>query len=187
MISANLSSLLAGLLLLSCNSAKTSDLPPATTIAPKPPSAIVSPEPSATLGQQLPITAKTVIGNKTIELEVARTSEEQTIGLMYRRALAPNRGMLFPFNPPQPVRFWMKNTLIPLDIIFIRDGKVRYVASRVPPCQKDPCPSYGPADAKDAIDSVLELAAGRAEELGLKTDSSIEIEFLKTDRPETGS
>ena len=57
-------------------------------------------------------------------VEVARTPEEQAHGLMYRQSLAPDRGMIFPYEPPRQVEFWMKNTLIPLDMIFVRaDGR----------------------------------------------------------------
>ena len=56
-------------------------------------------------GQILPITATVVLGGETIKLEVAETPEEQAMGLMYRTSLADDRGMLFPFNPPRPVRF----------------------------------------------------------------------------------
>jgi uncharacterized protein len=185
----NLSTILVGILLLSCNSPGATHLLSTTPTTPNPSKTIISPRPSIeakpkpeNLGQKLPITAKTTIKNQVIEIEVAQTSEQQTIGLMHRKFLAPNRGMLFPFDPPQPVSFWMKNTLIPLDIIFIRNGKVRFIARDVPPCQQDPCPTYGPTDVRDPIDSVLELPAGRAKELGLQAGSEIEIEFIKTPR-----
>jgi hypothetical protein len=180
MISFNLSSIFAGILVVSCNSPSATNLPSATST----PRTIISPKPNPeTLGQNLPITAKTTINNQTIEIEVAQTPQQQMIGLMNRKLLPPNRGMLFPFNPPQRVSFWMKNTLIPLDIIFIKNGQVRYIATHVPPCQKDPCPTYGPTDTEDFIDNVLELPAGRAQELGLQTGSAIKIEFIKTPQP----
>jgi uncharacterized protein len=186
MMQLNLSPILIGILLLSCNSPGATHLS-TTPITPNPSKTIISPRPNIeaqakpqNLGQKLPITAKATIKNQVIEIEVAQTPEQQTIGLMHRKFLAPNRGMLFPFNPPQPVSFWMKNTLIPLDIIFIQNGKVRFIATDVPPCQQDPCPTYGPSDAKELIDNVLELPAGRAKELGLQTGSEIEIEFIRT-------
>ena len=64
-------------------------------------------------------------------VEVAATPDEQERGLMFRRSLAADRGMIFPYDPPQDVGFWMKNTLIPLDIIFIRaDGTIARIATR---------------------------------------------------------
>ncbi len=97
------------------------------------------------------------------------------MGLMYRRSLADNRGMMFIFDPPQPVSFWMKNTLIPLDIVFLEGGKVKAISPNVPPCKSDPCPTYGP---NVAIDRVIELRGGRAAELGLKPGDNVTIEFL---------
>ncbi|PSB03945.1 DUF192 domain-containing protein [Merismopedia glauca] len=185
MIHLNLSSILVGILVLACNSPTSTYLPSSTSTPHNPSETIISPKPPIpeNFGQNLPITAKTTLKNQTIEIEVAQTPQQQTIGLMYRKVLPANRGMLFPFNPPQPVSFWMKNTLIPLDIIFISNGKVRSIASSVPPCQKDPCPTYGPTNSREIIDNVLELPAGRAQELGLQTGSEIEIEFIKTFQP----
>lgn len=124
--------------------------------------------------QMLPISAQAQIGSQQIMLEVARTPQEQEIGLMNRTYLAADRGMLFAFVPPQPVSFWMKNTKIPLDIIYIREGQVKAIASAVPPCTKDPCPTY-PSGV--AIDQVIELRSGRAAELGLKVGNRVSIEF----------
>jgi uncharacterized protein len=126
-------------------------------------------------GQQLPIEAKAVMGNETIELEVTRTPEQQQMGLMYRSSLPKNRGMLFSFNPPTPTRFWMKNTIIPLDLVFLRNGRIIAIFPNVPPCKADPCESYGPASE---IDQVIELVGGRAKELGLKVGDKIAIEFI---------
>ncbi len=96
------------------------------------------------------------------------------MGLMYRPNLAADRGMLFVFSPARPVGFWMKNTLMPLDMVFMSNGVVRYISKQVPPCTADPCPSYGP-DSKIAIDGVIELRSGRATELRLKVGDRIEI------------
>ena len=124
--------------------------------------------------QMLPISAQAQIGSQTIMLEVARTPKEQEIGLMNRTSLAADRGMLFAFVPPQPVSFWMKNTKIPLDIIYLREGQVKAIASAVPPCTKDPCPTY---PSVEVIDQVIELRSGRAAELGLKVGDRVNIEF----------
>jgi hypothetical protein len=131
------------------------------------------------LGQTLPISAKAIINREQIELEVAQTPEQQAIGLMYRTSLSDNRGMLFPFDPPQITAFWMKNTKIPLDMIFLRDGVVRAIEANVPPCQANPCPSYGP---QMPIDAVLELRGGRAAELSLKEGDRVEIRSIDTEK-----
>jgi uncharacterized membrane protein (UPF0127 family) len=128
-----------------------------------------------TLGQMLPVAAKTRIGDRQIELEVAKTPEQQDIGLMYRTSLADDRGMLFEFKSAQRVSFWMKNCQISLDMIFLRDGIVEAIEVSAPPCTTDPCPNYSP---NTAVDRVIELRGGRATELGVKVGDRIEIEFL---------
>jgi len=95
--------------------------------------------------------------------------------LMYRTSLADDRGMLFPFEPPQPVKFWMENTLIPLDMVFLQDGVVKAIAPSVPPCTTAPCSTYGPGTP---VNQVIELRGGRAAELGLKVGERVKIKFL---------
>lgn len=126
-------------------------------------------------GQKLPISAQAVIAGHTIELEVARTRQQQATGLMYRTSLADNRGMLFTFEPAQTVNFWMKNVRIPLDMLFIRDGQVKAIKAAAPPCEQEPCPTYGP---ETAVNQVIELRGGRAKELGLKAGDRVELKFL---------
>jgi uncharacterized membrane protein (UPF0127 family) len=127
-------------------------------------------------GQKLPIEAEIKIGETTLELEVANTPEQQQIGLMYRKSLAENRGMIFVFPQIRPLKFWMKNVDISLDMIFLNNGRVKAVLSNVPPCTVDPCPSYGP---DDLTNQVIELRGGRAAELGIKEGDQLEIEFLE--------
>jgi hypothetical protein len=122
----------------------------------------------------LPISAQAEIAGTIIHLEVARTPIEQSMGLMYRPPLPDDRGMLFPFNPPRPVRFWMKNTPQPLDMVFLLDDQVKAVIPNVPPCASDPCPTYGPGME---VNQVLELRAGRASELGIEAGDRIKIQF----------
>ncbi len=124
--------------------------------------------------------ASTQVAGQTIYLEVAQTPEEQASGLMYRTSLADDRGMLFPFNPAQKVGFWMKNVPIPLDIIFLRDGKVVNIAADSPSCNREPCPVYFSAGV---IDQVLELRGGRAAELGIKLGDSLPINWLPPVHP----
>ena len=128
-----------------------------------------------TSGQVLPVTARAWIADRSIELEVAKTAEQQDIGLMYRTSLANDRGMLFEFKSARRVSFWMKNCKISLDMIFLRDGVVEAIEVSAPPCTVDPCPTYGP---DTAVDRVIELRGGRAVELGVKVGDRIEIEFL---------
>jgi uncharacterized membrane protein (UPF0127 family) len=125
-------------------------------------------------GQVLPISAQAKIGQQVINLEVAQTPRQQALGLMYRRSLAPNQGMLFAFDPPRPVSFWMKNTKIPLDMIFLRQGKVMAIVANVPPCTATPCPVYGP-EPPVAIDQVIELRGGRSAELGLAVGDRVSV------------
>lgn len=98
-----------------------------------------------------------------LRLEVARTEAEQARGLMYRRALAPDAGMIFPMTPPRPASFWMKNTLIPLDLLFIRaDGTIARVARSATPL------SLAPIESGEPVAAVLEIAGGRADALGVR-------------------
>jgi uncharacterized protein len=131
----------------------------------------------AVRGQKLPLTASVRIGKENILLEVARTPQEQAIGLMSRTDLEDNRGMLFVFEPPQPTRFWMKNTLIPLDMIFLSRGVVKHIGAEILPCPGDPCPDYGP-DRSVKIDEVIELRGGRAAELKLKVGDRLKTRPL---------
>lgn len=167
---------LCGLLLISCapapsNTPQPEPTPPPTTTQPTPSTT----NPQATeQGQVLPITAtaKVVSSGKVFGLEVAETEEQQRLGLMYRQSLPDDRGMLFEFDPPMPVRFWMKNCLINLDMIFLRNGVVQAIAHDVPPCVSEPCPTYGtPAE----IDQVIEIRGGLAKEIGLKEGDRLEV------------
>jgi uncharacterized protein len=127
--------------------------------------------------QMLPITAEAKIGRETIKLEVAQTSTQQAIGLMFRESLERERGMLFPFESARIARFWMKNVSIPLDMIFLQGDRVVDIAINVPPCKTESCPVYGP---DLLVDRVLELPGGRSQELGLKPGDKIAIEFIST-------
>jgi uncharacterized protein len=175
--------ILAAILLSSCSTfAQTPvriDVPKPATTNTSSPSASSS---ASAMGQPqiLPNTKKLVIGKRTILLEEANSQEEQAIGLMYRRSMPIDHGMLFNFEPATPAQFWMKNTLIPLDIIFIYKGEIKNIQFNVPPCKADPCPSYGPNNSV-LIDRVLELNAGQAKVLGLKEGSR--LEFLPLQSP----
>lgn len=87
---------------------------------------------------------------------------------MFRQSLGDDRGMLFPYEPPQQASFWMKNTLIPLDMVFVRaDGTIGRIAENTVPMSLDPVPSIDPVSA------VLEIRGGRAAELGLKEGDKV--------------
>ena len=122
------------------------------------------------MGQLLPIGVNTIIADRPIGLEVARTPQEQAIGLMYRTEIPDDRGMFFLIEPARNVRFWMKNVFLELDMIFVREGIVQAIIPNVPPCLTENCPNYGP---DVPVDGVIELRGGRAAELRLKVGDRI--------------
>lgn len=96
------------------------------------------------------------------KVEVADTDQTREIGLMYRKSLAPDAGMLFDFKTPQDVAFWMKNTLIPLDMLFIdQNGVIVNIKEEATPLSETPIPAGAP------VLGVLEIRGGRAGELGV--------------------
>jgi uncharacterized protein len=106
-------------------------------------------------------------------VEVARTPEEQARGLMFRRSVGPQEGMIFPFSPPRPASFWMKNTLVPLDMLFVRaDGTIARIAANTVPL------SLEPVAVGEPVAAVLELAGGRAAELGIKEGDRVRWEAI---------
>ena len=115
----------------------------------------------------MPLTIRSKSGFHQFTVEVAGTAEEQERGLMFRKSLGPDRGMIFPYEPPQDVAFWMKNTLIPLDIIYIRsDGTIARITN-AEAMNLTPLPSGEP------IGAVLEIRGGRAAELGIKEGDAV--------------
>ena len=110
--------------------------------------------------QPLEIVSKT--GVHTFAVEMAVTPDEQAKGLMFRRELPEGQGMLFDFGREQPATFWMKNTYVSLDMIFIRaDGRILRIAENTVPLSEALVPSGGPVRA------VLEVVAGSAKKLGI--------------------
>ncbi len=119
--------------------------------------------------EQVPLTVTSGGRAHRFTVEIARTPEEQATGLMNRASLAPDRGMIFPFDVPRQASFWMKDTLIPLDIIFVRtDGTIANIAANTVPLSLEPVYSEGP------VADVLEIAGGRAAELGIKPGDKVE-------------
>jgi len=105
----------------------------------------------------------TASGTHTFQIEVAETATEKARGLMFRRSLADDAGMLFPYEPPQEATMWMRNTYISLDMVFIRkDGVVHRVETNTEPFSEAVIASNGDVAA------VLELKAGTARRIGLK-------------------
>ena len=101
-------------------------------------------------------------GVHVFAVEIADTEPAREKGLMYRKSLPPGHGMLFDFHSEQPVGFWMKNTYIPLDMIFIRgDGRILNIAENAEPLPERVIQSAGPVLA------VLEVAGGTARKLGI--------------------
>jgi hypothetical protein len=107
-------------------------------------------------------------------VEIVRTPEEQAQGLMFRESLPERTGMLFPFADLGVHKFWMKNTMIPLDIIWMDgEGRVLFISAETPPCKSDPCPNYGP---DVPVASVLEIAGGMAVKERVTIGSTIRFE-----------
>lgn len=108
------------------------------------------------------------------QVELARTPEEQAQGLMFRESLPDKTGMLFLFADGGPHKFWMKNTMIPLDMIWMDGaGRVLFVSAQTPPCKADPCGNYGP---EEPAASVLEIAGGMAAREKITPGSVIRFE-----------
>ena len=107
-------------------------------------------------------------GTHEFAVEVMRSPQQLERGLMFRRSLPPGDGMLFDFGTERPVAMWMKNTFLPLDMIFIaRSGKVVGIAENTEPLSERIIPSGAPAYA------VLEVNAGTAARIGLRTGDTI--------------
>lgn len=110
-----------------------------------------------------PLEIVTKSGVHVFTVEIAKTEQERATGLMYRKELAEGRGMLFDFSPEQPVSMWMKNTFIPLDMIFIRsDGRILRIAENTEPHSEKIISSGGLAKG------VLEVIGGTARKYGIQ-------------------
>lgn len=115
------------------------------------------------------LTIRTATGEHVFSVEVMRTPEERAVGLMERRFLPADRGMLFDFGETMPVSMWMKNTYLSLDMLFIRaDGTIARIAERTEPLSTRVIPSGEP------VLSVLELNAGTAARIGAKVGDRVD-------------
>lgn len=111
-----------------------------------------------------------------VDVEVANNNELRAQGLMYRDQLKPGTGMIFLFAEDDVYPFWMKNTLIPLDMIWIDSSrKVAHVKVNVPPCKIENCPSYDPGVPSRYV---LEVAGGEAAKHGLKAGDQLRFEGM---------
>lgn len=120
-----------------------------------------------------PLTLVTASGPHALRVEVARTPQEQALGLMYRTELANGQGMLFVHERPQDVAMWMKNTYIPLDMVFIkRDGTVHRIARKTEPHSEALIHSEG------EVNAVLEIAGGAAKAYGLEPGDKVRHQFF---------
>ena len=116
----------------------------------------------------------TASGDHRFTVEVMRTRDQLERGLMFRRQMAPDRGMLFDFGSPQPVSMWMKNTYLPLDMVFIAaDGRVVSVKRDAEPMSEAIIPSGG------NVLGVLELNAGTAARIGLQPGDHVADPMFK--------
>lgn len=119
-------------------------------------------------------TTEVEVGGQRFKVEVAADDASRARGLMFRESMPLDHGMLFVFEHEQPLAFWMKNTRIPLDILYFDAGRrLVSVSADTPPCRTAYCPSYpsaGPARY------VLELNAGKARELQLQPGALLRIE-----------
>ncbi len=111
---------------------------------------------------------------QSFQVEVARNDADRSQGLMFRRSMAPDRGMLFDFGRVEPVSMWMQNTYLSLDMLFVRpDGTIARIAANTEPLSTRTIPSGEPVLA------VLELNAGTAAKLGIKPGDRIEHPIFK--------
>ena len=116
----------------------------------------------------IPLTVESLRGTHRFRVEVAGTAQEQARGLMFRTELGPDEGMIFPRNPPDLASFWMKNTPLPLDIIFVgTDGRINNIAAMTTPYSLESVASEGLASG------VLEIPGGRAAELGIAAGDKV--------------
>ena len=138
----------------------------AETAAPAAPVAAVHPVSGL---EVIPLTVTSGSKRHPFRVEVAASGPEQARGLMFRTELGPDEGMIFPYRSPQILGFWMKNTPLPLDIIFIdEDGRIINIAAQTTPYSLESVYSDRAAMA------VLEIPGGRAAQLGIKPGDKVE-------------
>ncbi len=113
--------------------------------------------------------------NITFDVDVADTEEKQAYGLMYRRSLPDTQGMIFIFNPPREAVFWMKNTIIPLDMLFISpDRTIGLIVHSATPNSETPLPSQG------KVMAVIEIKGGLSKKYGLNIGDKVYSPVFET-------
>jgi uncharacterized membrane protein (UPF0127 family) len=133
------------------------------------PTSAGAPPPVADAAATVPLTIHTARGKQTYQVEVAATPQEQARGLMYRTSLPDHGGMIFPMAPPREASFWMKNTYIPLDMIFIRaDGTIARIAANTVP------EDLSPVSSGEPVAAVLEIVGGGAVANGIAEGDRVE-------------
>ena len=124
---------------------------------------------ASTLTDDVHAVLHTATGDYPFTIEIAETPQQQQRGLMFRQELAPDAGMLFDYGTEQKVAFWMQNTFIPLDMVFIgADGTVKHIHENAKPMDPTSIPSKFP------VRFVLEIPGGRAAEIGLKAGDKVD-------------
>ncbi len=118
---------------------------------------------------------RTAGGTRVFSVEVVDTDETRARGLMFRTEMAADRGMLFDFKREESVAFWMKNTYLPLDMIFVRaDGRIRSIATDTTPLSEEPVSAGGP------VRFVLEVNAGTTARLGIRPGDTLVHPRIRT-------
>lgn len=126
------------------------------------------------LADDTQLTIVSAAGEHGFTVEVVDTDQTRAQGLMWRQSLAPDAGMLFDFQASRPVSFWMRNTLIPLDLLFIRqDGTIANIHVGAKPLDETSLPSDGP------VGFVLEIPGGRSVELGIVAGDKVIHDRIK--------
>jgi uncharacterized protein len=122
----------------------------------------------------------TLPSGKVLSVELMLTGEDRARGLMGRPSLPSDHGLLFVFEAPGSYPFWMKNCRFPIDIVWMdEEGRVVYVAASVPPCRRDPCPTYQPGGPSRPARFVLEIGAGQAEREGVRRGSKLDFKLAR--------
>lgn len=132
---------------------------------------LLLPLPAAAQSAQSPreeLVVTTQAGKRVFQVEIADDDAERARGLMFRRTMPNEQGMLFDFKKEEPASFWMENTYIPLDMLFIKaDGRIESIAERTTPLSRRGVPSKGP------VRYVLEINGGLSDEFGIRPGDQI--------------
>lgn len=136
------------------------------------PGCVADGEPQAGLPQDR-LTIHTAAGPVPLRLQIAADDATRQKGLMFVRRMGPDEGMIFDFHAPRPIAFWMHNTYIPLDLLFVRaDGRILSIARNARPCNDAEIPSGGP------VRTVIELNAGAADRLGVREGDRVTSQVI---------